>query len=86
MRTQTLAERLNEHRYRGSIYEHLMGVNGYRPTLDEILKSSNIPCRVKIRKDIHVFEALYIHAKKPTLNVNIFDFESLKLFNRKITR
>ena len=33
-------------------------------TLDEILKSSNLLYRVRTLKDIHVFEALHISAKK----------------------
>ena len=62
-----------------------MEVYGYRPTLDEILKSSNIFYRVQIRKDIHCSEALHIYAEKPKLNDNISDFAFLKLFNCRIT-
>ena len=57
MTARTVAERLHEQRYKGSIYKHLMAVNGYRITLDEILKLSNILYRVQTRKYIHVFEA-----------------------------
>ena len=70
MTTRTLAERLTEHRYKGSIYKHLTEVHGYRPTFDEILKSSAILYRIQNRKDIHVSEPLHIYVKKPTLNDN----------------
>lgn len=75
--TRTEAERLYEHSYKGFIYKHFMEVHGYRPKLDEILKSSTILYRVQNRKDIHVFEALHIYAKKPIFNDSISDFEIL---------
>ena len=86
MKTRTLTERLSEHRYKGSIYKRLMEVHGYRPALDEIIKSYKILCRVQTRKDIHIFKALHIYSKKPTPNDNSSNFDSLKLFNRRITR
>ena len=84
MTTRSLAERLDEHGYKGYIYKH-MEVHGYRPTLDDILKSSNLLYRIQTRKDFHVPEALHIYTNKPTVNDNISDFESLKLFNGRIT-
>ena len=75
----TLRERLRGHKYKGSIFEHFRRVHNKSPILEDLLDSTKILYFCDNRKDLSVFEALFIKKCKPILNENTRDFTCLKL-------
>ena len=75
----TLRERLRGHKYKGSIFEHFRRIHNKSPILEDLLSSTKILYFCDNRKDLSVFEALFIKKWKPTLNENTRDFTCLKL-------
>ena len=82
MTTCTLKERLNKHRYQGSIFEHfVLEHNGasQRPTIEELLNCTKILYYENNPILLHIFEALHIKNLSPNLNNVSEDFRCLKL-------
>ena len=82
MTTCTLKERLNKHRYQGSIFEHfVLKHNGasQRPTIEELLSCTKILYYENNPILLHIFEALHIKSISPNLNNVSEDFRCLKL-------
>ena len=75
----SLSERLGAHRYKGSIFEHYRRVHNKSPNVADLINSSNILYFCDNRKNLPVYEALFIKKCKPTLNENTRDFSCLKL-------
>ena len=75
----TLEDRLKQHRYKGSIFSHIVTSHGGRPLIDNLLQSTKILYMCDDRRKLPIFEALFIRKLKPTLNENINDFECLSL-------
>ena len=75
----TLEDRLKQHRYKGSIFSHLVTVHGCRPEIDNLLRSTKILYMCDDRRKLPIYEALHIRKLKPTLNENLNNFECLSL-------
>ena len=75
----TLLERLNGHKYKGSIFEHFRRIHNKSPTVAELVNSSKILYFCDNRRYLPVYEALFIKKLKPNLNENLRDFSCLKL-------
>ena len=75
----SLSERLGAHRYKGSIFEHYRRVHNKSPNVADLINSSKILYFCDNRKNLPVYEALFIKKYKPTLNENTRDFSCLKL-------
>ena len=78
----TLKERFDDHKTRGTIYQHFCTSNGRSPSVDELLASIKILYKGKSCTHMDILEALIIYRERPNLNGNILDFQCLKLFNR----
>ena len=77
---RTLRERLAGHKYRGSsIYNHYINVHKRPPDFETLVNSTKILYFCDNRRNLPVFEALFIKKYKPILNENIRDFTCLKL-------
>ena len=75
----SLLERMNGHKYKGSIFEHFRRVHNKSPTVAELVNSSKILYFCDNRRYLPVYEALFIKKLKPNLNENLRDFNCLKL-------
>ena len=68
------------HKYSGSIKRHLENIHNINsPDLDMLLNSTKILYFCDNRRNLPVFEALFIKKFKPTLNENTRDFDCLRL-------
>ena len=74
-----LSEKLNSHRYNGSILKHYRLAHLKDPSLEELINSTKILYYCDNRRNLPVHEALFIRNYKPNLNENTRDFTCLKL-------
>jgi hypothetical protein len=83
--TVTLAERLYQHRYHGSIFKHFREAHDSKPTKDILENNTKIiyQARNYNKESLSILEALHIYSLKPSINDNIYDFNCLKLFHRR---
>ena len=75
----SLSERLGAHRYKGSNFDHFRRAHNKSPNIADLINSSKILYFCDNRKNLPVYEALFIKKRKPTLNENTRDFSCLKL-------
>ena len=74
-----MQERLNKHKYQGSIFNHLWTKHGFRAETNDLLRNTKILYFCNSNENISTYEALHIKKFKPTLNNISNDFLCLKL-------
>ena len=78
---QTLAQRLSQHTYSGSIFEHFNTHHGARPSKPQLQENTTILSKAPDRYRLSIQEALLISQKQPSINRQLETFtHTLKLF------
>merc|ERR1711872_640934 len=67
--TQTLRNRMTQHRYKGAIHDHFQEQHGDRPKVDSLIESTKIINRTQTKKLLYIAEAVAIELRKPKLNI-----------------
>ena len=67
--TTTLRRRCQNHRNQGAIFQHFTEKHDRKPTVNEILDSTEIVTKETNFSRLTIAEAISIHLEKPTLNV-----------------
>ena len=79
MTTLSLRDRMKAHKYKGSIFAHIMIEHDIRPDVDNLLSSTEILYQENNPVQLHIYEALHIRKLQPSLNEIKKDFDCLKL-------
>ena len=81
LRQQILAQRLSQHTYSGSIFEHFNTHHGARPSKPQLQENTTILSKAPDRYRLSIQEALLISQKQPSINRQFETFtHTLKLF------
>ena len=73
--TQTLRNRLGQHRYNGAINAHFTSKHDRLPKIDELIANTTVTHRENVKSRLFIAEAMFIEVRKPTLNVQMkFDY------------
>ena len=79
MTTTTIKERFKQHL---SIKKHYRENHNINITGSQMIKNVQVLATLHNKQDLTLMEALYIHQKKPHLNIQANDFNrTLKIFN-----
>ena len=81
--TNQLRKRLQFHRNQGSIFQHFTEKHNRRPTVTELLSSTDIITREQNFTRLTIAEAVHIQLEKPTLNVQTHSHHVLPSTRRR---
>ena len=81
--TNQLRKRFQFHRNQGSIFQHFTEKHDRRPTVTELLDSTDIITREQNFTRLTIAEAVHIQLQKPTLNVQTHSHHVLPSTRRR---